>query len=468
MSDTNGRRHGHNKISVIDREKLRRTVGGTAVGNFMEWYDYGVYGFLATTIAAVFFPAGSSVAILATFAVLAVSFAVRPLGGFILGPLADRIGRKPILIFTVTMMAAATFAIGLLPGYATIGAWAFGLLIAARVVQGFSTGGEYAGAMVYINEHAPDRRRGLWVSPLPVGTLAGYIAGAGLVTLLTAVLSQDALLSWGWRIPFLLAGPIGLVGLYIRLKLEETPVYEEQQEESANGDRERESGGQQLRRTVAGHWRPLLVVVGLVMVVNVVLYTLSGYVPTYLKATLGIDNTQALLIILIVLVILAAAVAPVARLSDRVGRRPVMFVGCAVTLVAAIPAFLLMQVGGNVMIFLGVLLIATMLVCFTSVEPATLPSLFPTDVRAGAVSIGYNASVTLFGGTTPLIVQTLVTTTGNTLVPAFYLMAAAILGAVAVYFCREPAGEPLPDARPVAENEREARDMAAEDRPEGA
>lgn len=453
------RRFSLRNITVIERSKLQQTVGGTAVGNFMEWYDFGIYGFMATTLAAVFFPSGSGLALVATFAAFAVSFLVRPIGGFFFGPLADRIGRKRVLTITITMMAAGTVAIGLLPGYQTLGVWAFVLLFAARIVQGFSTGGEYVDAMVFMTEHSPDRRRGFWVSWLPVGTLTGYIVGAGLVTALTTFLSQDALLAWGWRIPFLSAAVIGLVGLYIRLKLEESPAYQQQEQTPEH------KGMRQFRRTVVDQWRPLLVVVGLVMGINVVTYMLTAYLPTYLKATVGVSDTRALLIILIVLVILVLAVTQVARLSDRIGRKPIMFLGCGVVLAGAIPTFLLLRTGGNLMIFAGALLLGLMLLCFNTTEPATLPALFPTEVRGGAVSIGYNFSVSAFGGTTPLIAQALVTATGSTLVPAYYLMLAGAVGVVAVMFTPETAREPLPGTPPTAASEAEAREMATDQPP---
>jgi MFS family permease len=207
-------------------------------------------------------------------------------------------------------------------------------------------------------------------------------------------LSQDALLSWGWRIPFLSAAVIGLVGLYVRLKLEESPAYQQQEQAPEH------KGMAQFRRTVIDQWRPLLVVIGLVMGINVVTYTLTAYLPTYLKSTAGVGDTRALLIILIVLVILVLAVTQVARLSDRIGRRPIMFFGCGLVLVTSIPAFLLLRTGSNLMIFAGALLIGLMLLCPNTTEPATLPALFPTEVRGGAVSVGYNLSVSAFGGTT--------------------------------------------------------------------
>ncbi len=222
-----------------------------ALGNAMEWFDFGVYSYIAVTLGKVFFPTGNATAqLLSTFGAFAAAFLVRPLGGMVFGPLGDRVGRQKVLALTMIMMAAGTFAIGLIPSYAAIGVGAPILLLAARLVQGFSTGGEYAGASTFIAEYAPDKRRGFLGSWLEFGTLAGYIGGAGLVTLMTALLSTDDLLSWGWRIPFLIAGPMGIIGLYLRMRLEETPAFAA---EVAKAETERPKVP--LREMITGQWR---------------------------------------------------------------------------------------------------------------------------------------------------------------------------------------------------------------------
>ena len=205
-------------ITIVDNAMLKRAVGAAALGNAMEWFDFGVYSYLAVTIGKVFFPGGSPAAqLIATFGAFAAAFLVRPIGGLFFGPLGDRIGRQKVLAITMIMMAIGTFCIGLIPGYNSIGIAAPLLLLLARLVQGFSTGGEYGGAATFIAEYSTDKRRGFMGSWLEFGTLGGYLLGAGLVTALTAMLSADQLLSWGWRIPFFIAAPLGLFGLYIRL-----------------------------------------------------------------------------------------------------------------------------------------------------------------------------------------------------------------------------------------------------------
>ncbi|MFJ5259464.1 glycine betaine/L-proline transporter ProP [Streptomyces sp. NPDC088387] len=434
-------------VTVTDPALVKRAVRAAALGNAMEWFDFGVYSYIAVTLGKVFFPSGNPTAqLLSTFGAFAAAFLVRPLGGMVFGPLGDRVGRQKVLAVTMIMMAAGTFAIGLIPSYATLGVGAPILLLAARLVQGFSTGGEYAGASTFIAEYAPDRRRGFLGSWLEFGTLAGYVAGAGLVTLMTALLSSDDLLSWGWRIPFLIAGPMGIVGLYLRMRLEETPAFAAEVEK-AEADRPRVP----LREMVTGQWRALLLCVGLVLVFNVTDYMLLSYLPSYLTSELKYDETHGLLVVLGVMVLMMAVQPFAGMLSDRVGRRPVIAVGCAGFLLLSVPALLLIREGSLLAVALGTGALGLLLVCFTSAMPSALPALFPTRVRYGSLSIGFNVSVSLFGGTTPLVVTALIGATGNMMMPAYYMMAAAVIGGVAVWFMKESAGRPLPGSAPAVE-----------------
>ncbi|MEU0614795.1 MFS transporter [Streptomyces albogriseolus] len=433
--------------TVTDPALVKRAVKAAALGNAMEWFDFGVYSYIAVTLGKVFFPTGNATAqLLSTFGAFAAAFLVRPLGGMVFGPLGDRVGRQKVLALTMIMMAAGTFAIGLIPSYAAIGVGAPVLLLAARLVQGFSTGGEYAGASTFIAEYAPDKRRGFLGSWLEFGTLAGYIGGAGLVTLMTALLSTDALLSWGWRIPFLIAGPMGIIGLYLRMRLEETPAFAA---EAAKAGSERPKVP--LREMVTGQWRALLLCVGLVLVFNVTDYMLLSYMPSYLTGELGYDATHGLVVVLGVMVLMMAVQPFVGALTDRVGRRPVMAAGCAGFLALSVPALLLIRDGGLLAVAAGMGALGLLLVCFTAAMPSALPALFPTRVRYGSLSIGFNVSVSLFGGTTPLVVTALIGATGDLMMPAYYMMAAAVIGGFAVWRMAESAGRPLPGSPPSLE-----------------
>lgn len=263
-------------ITVIDLEKAKRAVVTTGIGNAMEWFDFGIYSYLAPTIGKVFFPdLTGTMQLVYSFATFAVAFLVRPIGGVFFGMLGDRIGRKKVLAITLIMMALATLSIGLIPSYASIGGTATVLLLVARLFQGFSTGGEYAGAMTFIAESTPDKRRGVMSSGLEVGTLVGYIAAASLVTLLTYTLGPDNMVEWGWRIPFIGAAPVGFIGFYLRRRLGETPAFEAMKSQDQDVDEA------SVTDILLYHRKPLLIGMILVFFYNVVNYTILSYMPSH-------------------------------------------------------------------------------------------------------------------------------------------------------------------------------------------
>jgi MHS family proline/betaine transporter-like MFS transporter len=451
------------EVRVADRGATHRSIQGTAIGNFMEAYDFTLFSLVATLLAQTFYPGNDSGAgnLIATFGTMTAGFVVRPLGGFIFGPLGDRIGRKPVLVMTISLMAVCGFATGALPGYHTIGIWAPILLTAIRIGQGLSSGGEYAGAMTFIAEHAPDHKRGMLAGFLPVGTLGGFVVGAALVTGLQTALSTGDMLTWGWRIPFLLAAPLGLVAVYLRSRIDESPDYEKVHKAALPM-----SVRSQLRWTVVRQWKALLICIGLELAISDTSYMLSGYVPTYLKKTVGLPDNPALVMVLVVLGVLTVGVLFVAMLSDRVGVKPLLWTGCGLLITISIPAFMLMRFGGGYPTkFAGVLLVGLAMLFLSSIEPAILPALFPTHVRYGAVSIGFNIAVSAFGGTTPLLAETLVAGTGDPMMPAYMLMFAGLVGAVTLIFTPEVAGKPLLGSGPSLDPD-EARDLVGSPRTE--
>ncbi len=431
---------------MVDAGAARRSIEGTAIGNFMEAYDFTLFSLVATILAQKFYPGENSGTgnLIATFGTMTAGFVVRPVGGVIFGPLGDRIGRKPVLVMTISLMAVSAAATGVLPVYHTIGIWAPILLTVIRVCQGLSSGGEYAGAMTFIAEHAPDHKRGMMAGFLPVGTLAGFVVGATLVTGLQAALPSGDMLAWGWRVPFLLAAPLGLIAVYLRSRIDESPDYE-----AMHARQEPTSGRQQFVQTVVRQWKGLLICLGVELAVTDTSYMVSGYVPTYLKKTAGVADNPALVMVLVVLALLTVGVLAVAMLSDRIGVKPLMWTGCALLVAVSIPAFSLMRFGGAYPTkFLGVLLVGLPMLFLSSLEPVILPALFPTSVRYGAVSIGFNIAVSAFGGTTPLIAESLVAGTGNAMAPAYMLMFAGAVGTVTLFFAPEVAGKPLPGSAP--------------------
>ncbi|WP_346776946.1 MFS transporter [Streptomyces sp. HNM0575] len=441
---------------------IKRAIGAAAIGNVTEWFDFGVFANLTPVITEVFFTGSSkTVGLIGTLGLFAVAFLVRPIGGMFFGPLGDRIGRQRVLSLTVILMALGTFAIAFIPGYATWGAAAPILMLVARLVQGFSTGGEYGGAMTFISEYAPDKKRGFLGSWLEFGTLTGYLFGGiiALVVTLPGVMSHDSLVSWGWRIPFLISGPLGIIGLYLRMKLEDTPAFRALSEKSEGREA---TTLREIREIFVRYWRPVLVCMGMVLVFNVTNYMLTTYMLEYIGSQApAVSSTWAQILEIIVLAIGMVLITFAGRFSDRVGRKPVIFTGCALLVVLGLPSVLLIQQNTVTSVFAGLALMALMLLCFNSTMPSALPALFPTEIRYGGLSVAYNLSVSLFGGTTAFFNALLVEGTGNVDIPGYYLMAAGVIGAVACYFAGESSGRPLPGSPPSVETKEQARELAA-------
>lgn len=419
--------------SVIKKATLRRAIAAAALGNCMEWFDFGVYGYLAVTIGRIFFPSHNpTTELLAAFGGFAVAFVIRPFGGIFFGPLGDRIGRQRVLAITIILMAASTFMIGVLPSYAQIGIWAPILLMLARLVQGFSTGGEYGGAATFMAEYAPDDQRGYLCSWLEFGTLGGVSLGAILVTLVTFGLTPEAMNAWGWRIPFLCAGPLGMIGLYLRLKLEETPDFQGLQEAGEVAD-------SPLREALATEWRQLLKCVGIVILLNVADYTFLTYMPSYLNTALGIGEQRGRVILIGIMLAMMLVITPIGALSDRIGRKPILVASALGFIVLGWPAFWLMSQGSLFLVTLGLAIPGLLLVMLLGTLPATLPAMFSTRTRYGGFAVSYNISTSLFGGTAPLAITWLVVMTGNDYMPAFYLIAAGVIAFIPILALRETA-----------------------------
>jgi MHS family proline/betaine transporter-like MFS transporter len=415
-----------------DQPTLRRAIAASALGNATEWFDYGVYAYLAVYIGQVFFPSEDpTVSTLASLSVFAVSFVIRPLGGLFWGPLGDRIGRQRVLAATIILMAMATFCVGLLPTYAAVGIWAPIGLIALRIIQGFSTGGEYGGAATFMAEYAPDKKRGFYGSFLEFGTIGGFTLGALLALATVAALGPDVTGDWGWRLPFLVAGPLGVVGLYLRLKLEDTPVFRELE---AAGQTEHETKTQ--FRDLMRYWRQMVVLMGLVIVLNVTNYTLLAYMPTYLEQQIGLSSNASLTLIIIGQLAMMALMPFSGALSDRVGRKPLWWFSVVGLFVMAVPMYWLMAQSFFAAI-VGFAVLGLLYVPQLSTISATFPAMFPTHVRYAALAIAYNLSTSVFGGTAPAVNQQLIAVTGDDLVPAYYMMASCVVGAIALHFVVE-------------------------------
>jgi MFS transporter, MHS family, proline/betaine transporter len=416
---------------------LRRAVVAAALGNCVEWFDFAIYGYLATTLAVVFFPSQDpTTALLATFAVFATAFFMRPLGGLFFGPLGDRIGRQRTLAAVILLMSASTFMIGLLPDYHAIGILAPLLLVVARCAQGFSLGGEFGGAASFVAEYAPDARRGFFTSWIQVSALLGFVLGSALVTVLTYSLNQEAMLVWGWRVPFLLAGPLGVVGLYLRFRLDDTPVFAAL----------RRAGGvaaSPLREVVTKSPRALLLVGGLAIMPTVSFYILLTYLPVYFSRELAFSANAALLSTTASLLVVITLVPLFGALSDRIGRRPLLAGSCVGLVMLTYPAFLLMTRGDLLEAMLAQIVLGMVLAVFLGTVLAAQTELFSARVRYSGFAIGQNLAVALFGGAAPFWATYLIVATGNQLAPGFYLIAAALVTLLAVMLIGETAKLPL-------------------------
>lgn len=416
-----------------DPALVRRAITASAVGNATEWFDYGVYAYVATQIGDAFFPGEYST--LASMLVFAVSFVLRPLGGIFWGALGDRIGRRAVLAMTILLMSAATFLVGVLPTAASVGLLAPILLLILRMVQGFATGGEYGGAATFMAEYAPDRRRGFLGSFLEVGTLSGFTLAIIVVGVTEASIGAEAMAAWGWRVPFLLGLPLGLIGLYLRSRLEDTPVFREIEEHG----RVEGSAGTRLVELVRSYWRPLLMLGGLVVALNVANYTLLTYSPTYLQETIKMGSGETDLLIAIGQAAMIIFLPLAGAASDRFGRKPLWWVSLIAMFVLVVPMYLLMAQG-----FVGALIgFAVLGVIYTlqlGTISSTFPAMFPTQVRYVGFAVSYNVATAIFGGTAPAISEGLISVTGSNLIPAYVMMVAFAVGMVALWFVPETRG----------------------------
>ncbi|WP_114950942.1 MFS transporter [Sphingosinicella terrae] len=422
---------------------LHRAIAASALGNATEWFDYGIYAYGVVYISAALFPGEAAEATLFALATFAISFLVRPFGGLFWGPLGDRYGRKTILAFTIVLMSVATVAVGMIPSYDSIGFWAPALLLLLRMVQGFSTGGEYGGAATFMAEYSPDDRRGFYGSFLEVGTLAGFSFGALLMLGFSLLLGEQAMYDWAWRIPFFFAAPMGLIGLYLRSRMEDTPVFREIE---ARHETE-PAASTELRHLVTRYWRPLVVMGGLVVALNVVNYTLLSYMPTYLQRRLGLGTDAALIVPIVGMLFMMVFVPFFGGLSDRVGRKPLWWISLGGLFVGVVPLYLLMASGfGGAIV--GFALLGLLYVPQLATISATFPAMFPTHVRFAGFAVSYNVATSLFGGTAPAFNSWLIGRTGDELMPAYVMMAACLVGMVALLRTPETAGRSLRGTAP--------------------
>ena len=428
-----------NSDASVDPKLLKRAACASFIGNFVEWFDYASYGYLATIIAVVFFPkTDAATGLLAAYGVFAISFIVRPVGGIVWGHFGDKIGRRTSLSLSILIMSLSTFLIALLPTYAQVGMLAPVLLLLVRVVQGFSASGEYAGASAFLAEYAPANRRGFYTSIVPASTAAGLLFGSLLIAAMHALLSSEQLHSFGWRLPFLLAAPFGLIGRYIRLKLEDTPRFKalEHDQHVARAP---------IAELLGKHRMKMLIAFGVTCLNAVAFYLVLSYMPTYLSTELGMDETASFIAATISLTAYIALIFMMGSLSDRIGRKSMLIGASILFAVLTVPLFKGLAGAGFMMVVAIQIAFGALLTMNDGTLPCFLAEIFPTRVRYSGFAFCFNAANAIFGGTAPLVATWLIGVTGSKLAPAWYLVGAAGVALIAMIGSRETSHAPLAD-----------------------
>jgi MFS transporter, MHS family, proline/betaine transporter len=448
-----------NDIPIIDNNQLKKVTWASAFSHAIEWYDFGAYSFLAYIIGQLFFPHVSpSVQIIAALSTFSIPFFVRPLGGVIFGLIGDNIGRQKVLVITLVIMSFTTFCIGIIPAYETIGVASPVLLLIVKLAQGFSIGGEYSGSATVVAEYSPDRKRGFIGGWLDFGSMVGFIVGAGLVVFLSMLLSPSALYDWGWRIPFLLGLPLGIISVVLHHFSDETPTFQQHLDDKHAKKITKTLSVQTLKHVISKYWRHILICAGLIIVTNVPFYFLLTYLPSYLAHNLNYDIEQGLLIILAIMIGMLMIQPIIGLLSDRIGRRPFIFMGSIGLMFLSYPAFMLINNQQISLVFLGVCVLALLINCFTGIITSILPAMFPTNIRYSAIASIFNIAI-IFAGVTPTLVAWLVETTGNLFMPAYYLMLVGLIGVMTGVAMHETAQKPLHNTAPTATSRKEAKTL---------
>jgi MHS family proline/betaine transporter-like MFS transporter len=423
--------------------KARRAVGAAVVGNVLEWYDFAVYSFLAGIIGKTFFPSGDPTAeLLASFAVFGVGFLARPLGGIVIGRLGDVRGRKSALLWTIFLMATGTVLMGVAPSYAAAGIAGPAVILVARLMQGFSAGGEWGGSTAFIVEWAPEGKRGWYGSFQQMSVGAGLLLGSGTAALLSSALSGEAMEAWGWRVPFLLGGVLGPVGLWMRRELEETPAYVRVQSDDLAREREvrAQPSATVTAASVPGPVTLAARAMGFTVLWTVSYYIFLNYMPSFTERYSQLSRAQALWSNTVGLVVLVAAIPLWGRLSDRVGRRPLLLACCAAFLLLPWPVATLLASRPPFAAIIAVqVLMAVVIALFSGTGPAAIAEIFPTRSRSTWMTAGYALAVAIFGGFAPYIATWLIRETGSPVAWVYYVMAAAVVSGVVIWRLEETA-----------------------------
>jgi MFS family permease len=417
---------------------LPRVIAASSAGTMIEWYDFYIFGSLFVVLGEVLFPEASAVGrTLGTFALFWVGFLVRPFGAFFFGRIGDLVGRKYTFILTISIMGGATFLIGLIPPFSAIGWLSVALVVLLRVLQGLALGGEYGGAAIYVAEHAPDHRRGYYTGYIQTTATVGLILALIVVTIVTTTIGEEALNDWGWRIPFLLSGILVGIALYVRLKLQETPLFTRIKEAKQHSTSPIKDAFE------LGGWRLiLLALLGATAGQAVVWYTGQFYAYAFLQDPLGLELVPAAVTVMIALAAATPFFLVFGALSDRIGRKPIILGGCVIAALTYIPIYMAMENAASPPNYpLLCLLVFIQVIYVTMVYgpiAAYLVELFPARVRYTSLSVPYHIGNGWFGGGTPFIVAFIADRAGSTFVGLSYPIGVALMTAiVGAFFLKE-------------------------------
>ncbi|WP_227566133.1 MFS transporter [Acinetobacter bereziniae] len=427
-----------NTQNALMRDKsLRKGITAAAIGNFITWFEYASYGFLAVILSHVFFPnTDKTTALLATFGAFGISFLMNPLGALIFGQLGDKLGRKKILASVILLMSGSTFAIGLLPSYASIGIISPILMILFRMLQGFAAGGEPGGAATFLVESAKPGKKAWTVSFWHCSSFLANASAATFILLLTAILSNESLQTWGWRIPFLISGVLGVIAFYIRTQMEDTDEFKAL--EASNNVSQAP-----VKEALQYHWKEILQTTGCIALQGAAFYFIFVYIQAYLVTELNLSFLQASISNVICLIAASITIFGFAKISDRMGRKPILLLGSVICAVLIYPVFLVFATGNYPLIIIGQALLGIGLAIFMSASGAALVELFPARVRYAGFSIGFNLSVAVFGGSAAYIATYLIKITNSPLSPALIVFITGLIAVFTVLTMKETAGEKL-------------------------
>lgn len=416
---------------------LRRVILSCMIGNALEWYDFALYGYFATIIASQFFPqVDPFAALMSTFGVFAVGFITRPLGAVLFGHIGDKSGRKKALLWSIYLMAIPTAAIGLLPTYEQVGWLAPLLLTVVRILQGIAMGGEFTGSIVFIVEHAEKGKRGFAGSWAPFSLLAGVLAGAAIAAFISVLLSPENLASWGWRLPFFLSLIGGVVGAYMRRTLADPEKFEEVK-------KARRSHSIPFVELITHHLKPLSLVILIDFTVAIGFYLVVTFIVSYLEAFHGFSKSTSLFVSTCSMSAFAVTIPFSGWLTDKIGRKPVMMSAAMALMLFSYPLFQGFAAEGLWIPLLCHMTLGILMGVYFAPISAVLVEMFPTSVRYSGLSIAHNLSMSIFGGTAPIVAGWLVNTTGNKAIPGLYLVFAGAASLVGLYFMKDRYQEDL-------------------------